>query len=130
MKYIRLFEQFEEDLEDFCNNSLAYLLDDGFDLFIVDRAIYLSKPVLTDNRDYGDDNKAFKWDYVKDDFIPFIELLSIKCNYKKYEKHNNNIEFFTNDSNASYKYYCIQDLLDDKPSNFDYYLIYQIRVST
>ena len=30
MKYIKLFEGFESDLQEFCDTHLAYLLDDGF----------------------------------------------------------------------------------------------------
>lgn len=81
MKYIKYFESLEftssdiKELEDFCNDYLAYLIDDGFDVRIrhgsnnsrVRIEFYKGKPF---------DPTPFDWDDVKDIYIPFFHMLS------------------------------------------------------
>jgi hypothetical protein len=70
------------ELLKFCEEYLAYLLDEGFDVSV---RLYEKK-----NRSYRDGirdegyisiqskNNTFKWNDVKEDFIPFLEMLVIK----------------------------------------------------
>lgn len=88
MKYLRKFfesvdDDFENQLKDFCETNLAYLLDEGY---------MLTYKSYTD--DYCDDyyiiylscltrhnsKKFFTWEDVKDYYLPFITRLS-----KEYE---------------------------------------------
>ena len=81
MKYLKPFnentENFKEELQDLCEGSLAYLLDEGFvlDVDYTDyinpniKLIKISKP-NTEGPTYN-----FSWNEIKDYFIPFIQRL-------------------------------------------------------
>jgi hypothetical protein len=70
------------ELLKFCEEYLAYLLDEGFDVSV---RLYEKENRLYRNgiRDEGyisiqSKNNTFKWNDVKEDFIPFLEMLVIK----------------------------------------------------
>jgi len=77
MRWIKVFEDFnisQEDLKEFCEIHLAYLLDEQFILDITDK----------EGNPYHNSNdfiitlksvKFFKWDIIKDHFIPFLVRL-------------------------------------------------------
>lgn len=81
MKHLKRFNEgvTQEDLQDFCESSLAYLMDESFNVTIRGgddpraRAttgqfgIFLAK---------NNGREFFKWDDVKDYYIPFLQLLS------------------------------------------------------
>ena len=82
MKYLRKFNEgvSEEDIRDFCESSFAYLMDEGFTIKIFDSD---SRPFSTlRSGEFNiwlqkDNAKSFfKWDDVKDYYIPFLQLLS------------------------------------------------------
>jgi len=77
MKYIKKFLIKEsvdiEEVQDFCDNALAYLLDEGFEVSTYNGSTYISI-LLKIPKD------LFYWSEYKDDIIPFIEYL-----YKKYD---------------------------------------------
>lgn len=88
MKYIKLFEDlFEDNLQDFCDTYLAYLKDEGFNIYInpmgnrTETTIYL--------RDFRYGGNPFEWDNVKDHIIPFLEML--RRNYNT----NDEVLFYT-----------------------------------
>ena len=88
MKYIKLFEDlFEDNLQDFCDTYLAYLKDEGFNIYInpmgnrTEITIYL--------RDFRYGGNPFEWDNVKDHIIPFLEML--RKNYNT----NDEVIFYT-----------------------------------
>ena len=84
MKYLKkifendLYSQVDSDeLQDFCETYLAYLLDDtSFKIEVVESqgwnsyTIWLGK-TLVDRR-----IQPFKWDDIKDYYIPFVTMLS------------------------------------------------------
>ena len=91
MKYLRkFFESFvnseiKEELQNFCNDNLAYLLDEGFEVRIIWTPncdawrIKFSKI----GESYPDLKKversrSFYWRDIKNDFIPFFEVLDEK----------------------------------------------------
>lgn len=94
MKYLKTFESvdLENDLKDFCETYLAYLLDDDFELTVVwqgndnfrigRKDFYIINLIRLN--DYGATGlkkiKRFNWLEVKDYFIPFIHILD-----KQYE---------------------------------------------
>lgn len=137
----RFFRSFNEsktdDLELFCNTNLAYLLDEGYEIFYEhsDRVYDFTKveqPEATystisitipsdisegDGEDY--DAGEYEWSDINDDLIPFLELLKSKYTI------NDEIEFFTNEYGSNYKYYTIDELIDDIPLELNCQ-IYQI----
>lgn len=108
MKHLVYFNESKESkqskiLNDFCLDYLAYLLDYGFKINIVTRNHNPSDPssfnsTLSDSEyrisiknsyaSFGTRNKKFTWESVKDEIVPFIEILNEK--YKV-----NNIKFVT-----------------------------------
>ena len=100
MKHLKMFNERLNDTEskeliDFCETSLAYLMDEGFELELVDR--YGREPNdpsfdgdteyywidLYGPRDDEGNNSNFSWQEVKDYYIPFIQLL--KNRYKLFD---------------------------------------------
>ena len=117
MKYIKLFEDlFEDNLQDFCDTYLAYLKDEGFNIYInsagwKDGEITISHPCDSYNPfrriDFMLDD--FSWNEVKDHIIPFLQMLYKEYNY---DKSTDKILFFT--SNAKYITKSLDDVVNDK----------------
>lgn len=117
MKHLRGFSIFEnyneiKEIELFINNNLAYVLDD-YEVDVKDKV-----------EEYGHDGRykeyfinisikksEFKWDQIKDDFIPFLELLNNNYKIKHivfYEK-----KFFIG---WAYSFSNVEDILNDDVS--------------
>ena len=101
MKYLKRFNEglAQEDLKDFCESSLAYLLDEGFTINVMSADDIRSRlPRGQFNiwlqKDNGRD--FFKWDDVKDYYIPFLQLLSNRYVIDKFTD--------TSDSNIRFRY--------------------------
>ena len=131
MKHLKRFnESFEqqmarEELQDFCETHLAYLLDDGYEIYVKeDRDSLLFALTIPSDMSTEEDPDAgeFKWNDIKDHFIPF--LIHLNNNYEI----NGKSQFFTNTPHLTYQYYTIQEMIDDKPSELDCYL-YEIEMS-
>jgi hypothetical protein len=104
MRYLKYNEEFTgmtdpnliklvNDLKNFANDSLAYLIDDGFSVSVGRKSylVDLYNPIkgylpefsiLKRKGEVDEYNTAkvekFTWEEIKDDFIPFIEM----CNEK------------------------------------------------
>jgi hypothetical protein len=93
MRYIKLFErltlaerqQQETDLDEFTKIHLAYLTDEGFDVYACDysnvsaesgdyRGLHTS--ILLSNRS----TKRFTWEDISDKFIPYLYMLNKEYN--------------------------------------------------
>ena len=109
MEYLKSFKVFEgkvtsDDLikiKELCNNSLAYLLDDGFLVNVKGvNTIYIDirKPYIKDEDENIIEAPTFKWNDIKDDVIPLLLLLKDKIGI---------LSFFSksDDFNKSYKEY-------------------------
>jgi hypothetical protein len=73
MRYIKLFEAFEEDLLEFTQDHLAYLMDDGFEISTTDSSnsyAGLCTKILIVKR------SGFTWEEIVDRFSPFIYMLN------------------------------------------------------
>jgi hypothetical protein len=112
MKYIKLFEDlFEDELQDFCDTYLAYLKDDGFNVYINSAGWTDGQgeiTILRRNED-GFTLDEFSWDEVKDHFIPFLQMLYKEYNY---DKSTDKIIFFT--PNAKYITKSFDEVVNDK----------------
>jgi len=83
MRYLKTFEsKVEEDsIRKFCEDNLAYLIDAGFEIDVTENKD--NKGELTNEYEIfieksSTSDKGFKWADLKYDFIPFLELLSMK----------------------------------------------------
>lgn len=83
MRYLKTFEsKIEEDsIRKFCEDNLAYLIDAGFEIDVTENKDNKGEPtneyeIFIEKSSASD--KGFKWADLKYDFIPFLELLSMK----------------------------------------------------
>lgn len=104
MRYLRKFNESTDggfsDFKKFCEDSLAYLIDDGFRVKVDAEDDTLS--ILIHKFSFPNWTN-FTWDDVKDDVIPLLEVLKEKYYF------NENISFIGEDLNynnfyLSYKY--------------------------
>lgn len=100
MKYLR---RYQENMENFCNSHLSYLIDQGFNVFFG----YRRDGSFAFGKEYKEALQDFKWDEVKYDFIPFLEVLVNKYNIDT--NLNVNIVY----DNVKSKDILMRDLLDD-----------------
>jgi hypothetical protein len=106
MKYLKYFEsildnQQSNNLREFCENYLAYLIDEGFTIEIY-QVEHSSNLVVEIRTPYNRHNE-FNWGKAKDALIPFIQMLD-----KKYPI-NKSINFQNPQYNWKYN-----DLIDIK----------------
>lgn len=106
----------QEDIKDFCEQYLAYLLDDGYalDFRVSGRVTQIDLVKPQDNPQHGRWRPGFggpvdwmDWDHIKDRFIPFLQMLD-----KEYDVKDNLI-FFQIRGGAQVKM-SFQDVIDDK----------------
>lgn len=122
MKYIKLFEDvFEDNLQDFCEQYLAYLLDDGFKVRIIVRDWMITEIAIF-KHDFRYGGNPFDWNLVKDYIIPFLEILSRKYNTNKEivfstkSKIHKGTGLVTMSSRQNIKSVIEDSLIDPKPS--------------
>jgi hypothetical protein len=85
MKHLKPFneskENLQQELQDFCDTSLAYLLDDGYDISVTlrDKVKFPDKQhlLVTLGLKGQEPNpwERYYWNDVKDYYIPFIQML-------------------------------------------------------
>ena len=84
MKYLRRFNESKktkiEDLQEFCAENLAYLIDNKF---IITVGIGYPDKFVKEIHIKKYDNSRFDWNDVKYDFIPFMEELLKSIHYQK-----------------------------------------------
>ncbi len=122
MKYIKSFNeslnddeyyQVRDDIRNFAEERLVSLLDEGFQLKIYDAVsknvaigftIWLCKSERND--------VSFKWNDIKDDYIPFLKLISRQ--YKLLEFSTDVIRFnLGNRHNSDMRDFSLQDVIND-----------------
>ena len=78
MKYLKPFNEntdnFKEELQDFCDNNLAYLLDEGTEIQVIESPggwseLHLIRILL---------DQPKRWNEIKDHMIPFLTRLQNK----------------------------------------------------
>ena len=128
MKHLKSFNEditsfsFEEELKDFCETNLAYLLDEG--RLLIEKSITLIRVQLSFDRDKD-------WDEIKDHMIPFLIRLTNK--YEVIEKNTENVDvyiFYGRVSGGTNTEFRIKDLIDDDADfrNSEISDIYEIRL--
>ncbi len=112
MKYIKLFEDhFENNIQDFCDTYLAYLKDEGFDIYINSSGWFDGQGEITILRrnENGFILDDYSWDEVRDHVIPFLQMLYKEYNY---DKSIDKILFFTSSAKTISK--SLDDVINDK----------------
>lgn len=95
-------------LKTFCNECLVYLLDEGFVVLVSSFSNNYQIELRKDP--YG----SFKFEKIREDFLPFIEALHDKYEILKLDRNNkNNIRVNGLRSNGEY---LMDDLIDEKVS--------------
>lgn len=99
-----------EELKDFCESSLAYLLDDGYDVYI-QREWNVGFHVV-----FGlpgpEDSEYFYWNDIKDYYIPFLQLLSKRYKLGTYSVNGKSGNVFFNSDNSAY--YTVEQVINDE----------------
>ena len=137
MIYLKNFNESNYDIteiQEFCNNNLAYLIDDGFKINIQTNATsgvsslmdYEYRISIKNSYDnLGTRNKKFSWESVKDEIVPFLLVLNDKYEvsqeyYKnvpkdgiKFTISNNPEQKFRTDKNFRTKYVEYSNAIDD-----------------
>jgi len=148
MKHLRRFNEglssneFDE-LKDFSESCLAYLLDEGFELELVDRNGRESNdPSFDQDAEYfwvdlygpteNGDTISYSWDQIKDYYIPFLKLVQ-----KRYiltdGDWNKDLVLFKIEEGAdvetAFKRFEVEDVIDDKITSDSIYSV-SIKVSS
>jgi len=113
MRYLKSFNEsvdsFSDDLQDFCNQYLAYLLDEGFTVTLDNKfqdfyTIRLSLGRV--NYNWVEADSEFLWDSVKDHYVPFLQMLARTYDLKQFaggrevffitgdHRHQNNLSYY------------------------------------
>jgi hypothetical protein len=131
MKHLRKYNESItiEDVELFVRNNLAYLLDDGYKLLFHEKIghpnftkfiqISIGHTYTRKIDDNIGDFKYFRWEDIKDDFIPFIEVLNDKYKvgniifYRMFLDPSKKNEPLHQQKYTSFLYKKISDINDD-----------------
>lgn len=143
MKHLRRFNESLqlkelEDLMDFSENCLAYLLDEGFELELVDRYgrepndpsydedteyfwIDLYGPSITQPDEYGavPNDRSYSWNQIKDYYIPFLKLINARYVLVDPERsYKGDMVYFKllegADVDVAFKEFKLDEVIDDK----------------
>lgn len=116
MRYLKSFRESvinEDDLQDFCDTYLAYLLDDGFKVIIDNKYKDFITIRLTQSSDTSNplqSDEPFIWDSIKDHYVPFLQMLS--RNYKVSDFAGNKQVFvITGDHRQNNKLFYLSDVI-------------------
>lgn len=128
MKYLHKFNENKDgvpdsliEIKNLCNTNLAYLMDEGFKLDFLIRKnrisdkVYKTVRILLKKEGDGSRPNTFRWDDIKDDFIPSIIMLSEK--YQLYQHYPNKKDICINFLKETDTYFSIEDFLEDNIPN-------------
>jgi hypothetical protein len=126
MRYLKTFENLNyfssgiNEIKTFIKNNLAYILDEGFTYKVnfreyggrINYTVIIHK--IEQKGNYRN-QVIFNWDDVKDDLIPFLELLNEKYTLDSYSPEDKSLVIDTGEVNiiANKRWYTIEELIDD-----------------
>jgi len=151
MRYLKTFENLNyfssgvNEIETFIKNNLAYILDEGFTYkvnfkFYGGRMNRKTKELLPleyyivkiDKIEQKGNNRRqlfFKWENIKDDFIPFLELLNENYTLDSYSPEDNSLVIDSGDTlvftpsrewiGNRKRWYNIEELINDSIDDDD-----------
>ena len=116
-------EELEEEVRNLCESSLSFLYDKGFEPFVTDVEdmilIELSK-YETINGELDNTLLTYSWDEIKEEFIPFMEMINEKYKIQEIVFYENVDNEFSRDDEST-----ISDLLEQ---DFDRKVIQTLQV--
>lgn len=140
MRYLKTFENLNyfssgvNEIETFIKNNLAYILDEGF-IYKVDfrkyggRFNYQVRIYKIEQKDNNRRQLFFRWENIKDDFIPFLELLNEKYTLDSYSPEDKSLVIDSGDTlvftpskewiGNRKRWYNIEELIDDSIDDND-----------
>ena len=140
MRYLKTFENLNyfssgvNEIETFIKNNLAYILDEGFTYkvnfkFYGGRMNYIVKIDKIEQKGNNRRQLFFKWENIKDDFIPFLELLNDKYTLDSYSPEDKSLVIDSGDTlvftpgkqwiGNKKRWYNIEELIDDSIDDND-----------
>ena len=145
MKHLKMFKEsfrapssFREEVQEFCENYLAYLIDDDFS---IETNLYGLDPVSVSFvliRRFASEVEPilFSWVDVKDYYIPFLQMLQREYNVITADTPSNNSEIqvlirtgSTELLNSPSVYYTLHEALEDKINPYDKIVFIKILIT-
>lgn len=115
MKYLKPFNEGISDLTyleilDFCEENLAYLMDDGFNVSV--QSDSFNGQIDWEIRLRNSEN--LQWNYIENHLVPFFIHLDKEFELCNISNTHAKLEFFVKEYgiNNGYKWFSIQDLLN------------------
>jgi hypothetical protein len=109
MKFIKKFNESKIDLQDvkkYCNECLAYLIDEGFVVYVTSPGFYYYQIEFI-----KETKQSFSFDVIKDDFLTFLEAIQNKYEILGLER-TNTYNIVINGIKSGKQYYYM-DLIDE-----------------
>ena len=130
MKHIKPFNESllsdeVDELKDFCETSLAYLLDDGYNVDVSIRNavkypgknhVIVSLGLPTYSESGLLDYKRFHWNDVKDYYIPFLQMLVRR--YELLPYRGQGYVYFNGE--MGFDYFSLDEVIDDTVSGMNH----------
>jgi hypothetical protein len=139
MESFRAPSSFREEVQEFCENYLAYLIDDDFS---IETNLYGLDPVSVSFvliRRFSSEVEPilFNWGDVKDYYIPFLQMLQREYNVINSSKAPSNISnseiqivIRTGSTSPSDSvYYTLHEALEDKINPYDKIIFIKILIT-
>ena len=133
MKHLKMFKESlndgeRDELIDFCETSLAYLMDEGFEVSCDDNQyinLYLpGKSSFRSNPNAIRIKDPFDWNDIKDHFIPFLQLLSKRYELKNFgHRPSDYVVLFQGDRNI---YATVEQVINDDLPTAVYHTLWSI----
>jgi hypothetical protein len=139
MKHLKRFNESLEpvevdELKDFCETSLAYLLDDGYNvsLSIRDQVKYPGKNHVIVSLGLPEEkyvpglpySSKFYWNDVKDYYIPFLQMLVRRYELLPYKGDGyvyfNTDLWFDQSGEIGFDYFSIDEVINDRVGGMDH----------
>jgi hypothetical protein len=121
MKHLKIYEAFDvfkdklEELQDFCDTYLAYMTDKGVVLTVTPNSRLSSTIFVLSVRSV--ESKDFEWNDIKDNFIPFLEVLNNKIGRGNFMTNSDPNHEFKFTSNRGIFYRSLENVIADKLAN-------------
>lgn len=141
MKHLKSFNEdllsdnLIQELQDFCETSLAYLLDEGFKV-IIDKETLFTKEFtgtcwVVGLHKLGTTTTSERWDDIKDYYIPFLKLILRRYGLGWFGAESiygkeRQVRFYTGDHHR-HEYFTLEQVINDEIPVEDLYEI-SIRV--
>ena len=143
MRYLKKYNEsfrapssFREEIQEFCENCLAYLIDEDFS---IETNLYGLDPVSVSFvliRRFSGEVQPFSWNDVKDYYIPFLQMLQRKYNVINTSKSpsilNSEVQVVIRTGSTSLDdsvYYTLYEVLEDKINPYDKIVFIKILIT-